>query len=70
MIKNSISKQGNNIRKGFKKTNIYMRYEPEKCPFLSHNFPKHIGGGMVLIVENQQGNVTRGIGCMALVKKH
>ena len=27
--------------KGFKTTNIYVRYKPQKCPFLSNYFVEH-----------------------------
>ena len=35
-----ISKQGTNIRNGFKNTKLCMPYEPQKCPFLSR-FPRN-----------------------------
>ena len=47
-MKNIISKQGPDIHKEVKKTKICMRYEPQKYPFLSHNFKEHITRHLIL----------------------
>ena len=38
----SISTGGANILIGFKKAQIYVSYEPKKCPFFLHNFAEHV----------------------------